>query len=172
MSCILTVCTLKFNSCTCVAVTIIYIHCVHQSSTCMFHVFYIVDPLHPNIYSHDSVVDKTFYIKVYIKLPCCVHTSIYKGWNSLFVCLTGRPCGTRLGPGGPDSSKSSSQAKKPIISMLAIMTYKNRLKKRTSWLWIYSCVFWYCMTSATLKCGWRRALLTGLMHEEAEFIMD
>ena len=32
----------------------------------------------------------------------------------LFVCLTGRPCGTRLGPGGPDSSKSSSQAKKPM----------------------------------------------------------
>ena len=32
----------------------------------------------------------------------------------LFVCVTGRPCGTRLGPGGPDSSKSSSQAKKPI----------------------------------------------------------
>ncbi len=32
----------------------------------------------------------------------------------LFVCLTGRPCGTRLGPSGPDSSKSSSQAKKPI----------------------------------------------------------
>ncbi len=32
----------------------------------------------------------------------------------LFVCLNGRPCGTRLGPGGPDSSKSSSQAKKPI----------------------------------------------------------
>ncbi len=29
------------------------------------------------------------------------------------LCLTGRPCGTRLGPGGPDSSKSSSQAKKP-----------------------------------------------------------
>ncbi len=33
----------------------------------------------------------------------------------LFVSLTGRPCGTRLGPGGPDSS----QAKKPI-SMLAL----------------------------------------------------
>ncbi len=33
----------------------------------------------------------------------------------LCVCLTGRPCGTRLGPGGPDSSKSSSQAKKPIL---------------------------------------------------------
>ncbi len=32
----------------------------------------------------------------------------------LFVCLTGRPCGTRLGPGAPDLSKSSSQAKKPI----------------------------------------------------------
>ncbi len=29
-------------------------------------------------------------------------------------CLTGRLCRTRLGPGGPDSSKSSSQAKKPI----------------------------------------------------------
>ena len=31
----------------------------------------------------------------------------------LFVCLNGRPYGTRLGPGGPDSSKNLSQAKKP-----------------------------------------------------------
>ena len=35
------------------------------------------------------------------------------------LCLTGHPCGTRLGPGEPGSSKSSSQSKKPI-SMLAM----------------------------------------------------
>ncbi len=39
---------------------------------------------------------------------------------SLFVCLTGHLCGTRLGPGGPDSSKSLSQASKAYISMLAM----------------------------------------------------
>ncbi len=52
----------------------------------------------------------------------------------LFVCLTGRPCGTCLGPGGPDLSKSSSQAKKPILKHAGyeIMTDKNRLKKRSS----------------------------------------
>ena len=40
------------------------------------------------------------------------------------VCfLTSRPCGTALGPdpGGPDSSTSSSQAKKPIIISILAM---------------------------------------------------
>ena len=51
----------------------------------------------------------------------------------LFVCLNGRPYGTRLDPGGLDSRKSLSQAKKPIKSVL-VMKFgqsKNRLKKRT-----------------------------------------
>ncbi len=51
----------------------------------------------------------------------------------LFVCLTGRPCGTRLSPGGPDSSKSSSQAKSLYQHAgYKIRTDKNRFKKRTS----------------------------------------
>ncbi len=51
----------------------------------------------------------------------------------LFVCLTGLPCGTRLGPGGPDSSKSSSQAKSLYKHAgYEIRTDKNRLKKRPS----------------------------------------
>ncbi len=44
----------------------------------------------------------------------CACVFIYKSIVCLFVCLTCRPCGTRLGPGEPDSSKSLSQAKKPI----------------------------------------------------------
>ncbi len=51
----------------------------------------------------------------------------------LFVYLSGLSCGTRLGPGGPDSSKSSSQAKKPKHAGHDIKTDKNRLKKWTSW---------------------------------------
>ena len=47
--------------------------------------------------------------------------------RSLFVCLfvclfvlNGRPYGTRLDPGGLDSRKSLSQAKKPIKSVLVM----------------------------------------------------
>ncbi len=57
--------------------------------------------------------------KIYfsVRLHLCLSSGViyrqschYPMFVCLFVCLTGRPCGTRLGPGGPDSSKSLSQA--------------------------------------------------------------
>ncbi len=46
----------------------------------------------------------------------------------MFVCLTGRPCGTRLGPGGPDSSKNSSQAKKSLYKHAGYEISSNEVK--------------------------------------------
>ncbi len=60
-----------------------------------------------------GMLSRTFMKTVYLALYT-LQTTLLTVKNSLFVCLTGRPCGTRLGPGGPGSSKSSSQAKKPI----------------------------------------------------------